>query len=154
MGADLILAHLDVTDLWDDPDRARAELNRRIDAVTEPADWFDEEGAPDEVLDAWRIHLRDRIEFIFEVGARDAVVIEVAGRTILITGGTSWGDSPSEALDALTDLDEAGILAEPWPRKADFWNVLLAAWTILLLSFSISVGIVLIKFVWLMAENN
>ncbi len=39
-------------------------------------------------------------------------------------------------------------------RKADFWNVLLAAWTILLLSFSISVGIVLIKFVWLMAENN
>lgn len=115
MGADLILAHLDVTELWEDPDRARTELHRRIDATEAPPDWFDDPRSPAEVLAAWHDHLRNRIEFIFEAGARDVVVIEVAGRTVLVTGGTSWGDSPSEALDALTDLDEAGILAEPWP---------------------------------------
>ncbi len=115
MGADLILAHLDVTDLWDDPERARAELNRRIDAIEAPPDWFGDCGSPAEMLADWQDRLRGQIEFIFTSRSRNDVIIEVAGRTVLITGGTSWGESPSDAFDALADLTEAGVLGEPWP---------------------------------------
>ena len=121
MGADLILAHLDVTELWDDPDRARTELHRRCDAAGEPPDWYDGDA------DGWRGRLREHVEVILDGSARDLTTIEVAGRTILLTGGMSWGDSPTEALDAFTDLDEAGILVEPWPwataSDSDPWLV-------------------------------
>lgn len=42
---------------------------------------------------------------------RDCVNLEVRGATVLVAGGTSWGDSPSETFDAFCRLQACGVLA-------------------------------------------
>jgi hypothetical protein len=39
-----------------------------------------------------------------------AASITVAGKRVVAIGGSSWGDSPSEAFDAAHDLDGLGVL--------------------------------------------
>lgn len=44
------------------------------------------------------------IEGAWKTGYRDTAIIEVCHKTLLITGGMSWGDSPTNTFD---DIDRA-----------------------------------------------
>jgi hypothetical protein len=46
---------------------------------------------------------------------RDVSAIEFGGRTYWLTGGLSWGDSPTEAFDAIAALDSIKLFDEPIP---------------------------------------
>ena len=42
---------------------------------------------------------------------RECVIFHHKGDKILITGGLSWGDNPTEAFGVISELGEAGILS-------------------------------------------
>ena len=52
----------------------------------------------------------DRLKDGWKDGNRECIVFEHKGDKLLITGGLSWGDNPTETFGAISDLDEFGIL--------------------------------------------
>ena len=55
--------------------------------------------------------LRDALdEIIFEENRRDIAHIMLEHKWWIISGGMSWGDSPTEAMNSIDILDSSGIL--------------------------------------------
>ena len=52
----------------------------------------------------------DTLKRGWDDGSRECITFEHKGDKILITGGLSWGDNPTETFGAISDLDESGIL--------------------------------------------
>lgn len=40
---------------------------------------------------------------------REAAFMEVCGRRLIVTGGLSWGDSPTDLMDVIDNLLESGV---------------------------------------------
>lgn len=118
MGADLILCAIDLPATCD---WAAAE---RYLATFDPAQLDDEDCAflllagedtlDAEGLTALREQLAHDLQELRRIAGgafpRDCVDIRVRGGTVLVAGGTSWGDSPSETYDAFERLCACGVL--------------------------------------------
>lgn len=46
----------------------------------------------------------------WEGGFRDTVLFDVGGKTVLLTGGMSWGDTPGETFDDIETLLIVGVV--------------------------------------------
>ena len=107
MGADLLLAWFEI-DAAKEPDWEAGR--KRIRNLT-PEDWERAErmGYPVNLpadmddINCALAHI-DTVKDRWENGGRDATTIEIRGANLLMTGGMSWGDSPTEAWDAFSDL--------------------------------------------------
>lgn len=61
-----------------------------------------------------RDQLADYIDLVFtDSGRRDLSLIMLDGTQWLITGGMSWGDTPTEIYDAIICLDVSNVTEEP-----------------------------------------
>jgi hypothetical protein len=81
-----------------------------IDDLGTEADIEAQEARLDEFI---RKYLRDALEEVFFAEyRRDRVFAEIEGVRYVFTGGTSWGDNPSEIWDQLIAIDESGITHE------------------------------------------
>jgi len=61
-----------------------------------------------------RNQLADYIDLVFtDSSCRESALIMLDGTQWLITGGMSWGDTPTEIYDAIICLDLSGITEEP-----------------------------------------
>lgn len=108
MGADLLVAHLPYradTDL--DFAAARTWIEDNVGLVHERSTGED----PEDVSDDSMAETRD--EFMRMIGdleqaasdeARDATILGVFEYRGLLSGGMSWGDSPTDAFNAIFDL--------------------------------------------------
>lgn len=52
----------------------------------------------------------DTLKRGWDTGNRECIIFEHNGDKMLITGGLSWGDNPTETFGAISDLDRADIL--------------------------------------------
>lgn len=52
----------------------------------------------------------DALKRSWEHGNRECIIFNHKRDKMLITGGMSWGDNPTETFGVISDLDEAGIL--------------------------------------------
>ena len=133
MGADLLLAWVKLPDGSDD-ERTADELVRRAlalsperaEAVLEQTnpEFFDDpendqptavEYLAERVREAWAAVNGD---------FRDIVTAEIGGATMLLAGGTSWGDSPGDGFAAVCVLADSRVLDEPmpWAPPRDQWT--------------------------------
>jgi hypothetical protein len=113
MGADLILEWLQI-DKDKQPDfQAGAKYLEEL-AKKPMAEWPEDyiarhlgsdlsEYKPEEEVDTLKATLK-HVEGAWETGYRDTSVIEVCHKQLLITGGMSWGDDPTESF---ADIDRA-----------------------------------------------
>ncbi len=110
MGADFIGMFIDITD-YPTMDEWKAEMLHRIDTRT--SEQLQEasmamtggEATDDEVL----TELRKAVEFLAHPHRRDVTIWLLGGRKCLVTGGLSWGDSPTDAFDLMEWIISAGI---------------------------------------------
>lgn len=54
-------------------------------------------------------HLTD-LQRAWKEGFRDTVLLEIGSKQLLLTGGPSWGDVPTESYDMFEELIAAGIV--------------------------------------------
>jgi hypothetical protein len=116
MGADMLIASLAIEQGLD-PDFAAA--HRVVEVITgdrvEEADEFDD--LPDldspEGLLALRADLHDRLDQLEQaLCGREFTWTTVRGANVFVTGGLSWGDSPTEAFELVNRLRAVrGVLA-------------------------------------------
>lgn len=113
MGADLLLAMVAMPD-GREPDwqAARQHIAESPIEVLDPAGIV--EGGDDDSLAEWRDRLDGKLEALRLLWegepSRDVDHLAIGGYDVLITGGPSWGDSPTSAFEAIADLDAAGAL--------------------------------------------
>jgi hypothetical protein len=121
MGADLI-----VTGAWAPVGRKmdRDAAYRTVGALEEGdmAQLEEETGEAYESLAALRESLLVSLKefesvWTGEAYARDMAGIEVGQYSVLLTGGMSWGDTPTESYDVIRRLEAAGVL-----RAAGFYD--------------------------------
>lgn len=90
-------------------------LFQRLEDVDSLSVWDLE--AEDETFDGSmaeiRQQLRDALDDVYDGDRRDWTVIEIDGVDELVSGGMSWGDTPTEACDIIQLLDESGVLRRP-----------------------------------------
>ena len=119
MGADFIFAAAIV------PTPAEVEkIKRNIDALTldtcpEPlvCDHDFTEG-DDQTLANIKAHLLECLSTLEDADVRrDSGYLLLGDRSIVITGGMTWGDDPSDLCDPIWQLENAGVLEPKW---ADF----------------------------------
>lgn len=125
MGEDLLLVGASIPyrrkPVWKAAERRIARLQ-----LTQAGKWpkgYVEQNCPDEELDddgeprigppgavdQLREDLRDfRVAWV--KGTRSSTVWRVGNRMLLIAGGPSWGDSPSDLFDSVARLNAAGVL--------------------------------------------
>lgn len=61
-------------------------------------------------IDGYQTYLYDLVDSLRSCwGGRDNTVILLGNRFVFITGGMSWGDSPTDTFNILTRLQAAGI---------------------------------------------
>lgn len=114
MGADLIYSTAPACNLTED---RLARLNQIIEGLPD-------DDLPDYVddIDDWKDRLRNALEAL-DTGRRDVSLLDVRRIEfpLLITGGLSWGDSPTDAETCFSDIGECNPLwaqLEEW-AKAD-----------------------------------
>jgi hypothetical protein len=113
---DTLIAHLPIV-LGKEPDwtATRGALAGTSDEALEDLASYlrtiDAEGAQAAVVRAALGEVIDRVEQAISDGSRELATIEVPGWLIHLTGGGSWGDSPTELFDDFCDL-EASRLSE------------------------------------------
>ena len=118
MGADLILTWLQI-DKDKQPD-FKAGMDRISELATKnlsewPKEYVDQRllDAPDgfdkdKEIEALKLSLR-AIEGAWREVYRDMAVIDVCHKKLLITGGMSWGDSPTESYDDIDRMLTSGV---------------------------------------------
>jgi hypothetical protein len=105
MGLDLLVAMTPPIDVGREPDwqAARAALAALQDEEL-PDDLVQLDG-PEEARRGLESALAT-VQQEFETPGRGTLQLFVRGARVLLTGGDSWGGSPSEAFDALSDLGQ------------------------------------------------
>lgn len=109
MGADLMVAICEMTVSQDEAfqrasklvDDNLAELVKTLDEWgTGPWAGIESESpTKDEALE----YLRDQIGIVYSyMSRRDCVPLNIDGKVYALTGGMSWGDTPTEAYDAFS----------------------------------------------------
>jgi len=70
----------------------------------------------------------DEFQAAYEMGDRSTVYFPFGEWQLIICGGTSWGDTPSECFDAINFLEAAGVMKAMgfiWPveptTESDEW---------------------------------
>jgi len=113
MGADFCCATLPIPKV--NGKMIDLDYDGAIKAINE-VDWGNNEWANDyyggdtEDVKAVLLDAVDRVREIVEGGmSREAGWIERPTEIILLTGGMSWGDSPTDLFDKLIDLASSGI---------------------------------------------
>lgn len=146
MGADFLCAWTDAPRAegrpWltpDDWDAVKPQIDARIEAVlddehhlSELIDWTycaamedppeDDEASMATARERARSQLAEWCKDVFYVcteGSRDASSITIDGRTVLVTGGMSWGDTPTDCFDAVAYVGGFGIYKEPLVVMSD-----------------------------------
>jgi hypothetical protein len=115
MGADFIYAMAIVPN----EDEAK-EVLRRIDALTidtcpELPSLDDSDSSPEDYVEEVKEYLRGCLEQLMEtVDRRDADGFTIGDRFVILTGGMSWGDNPTELCQPIWDLENAGVLYPTW----------------------------------------
>jgi hypothetical protein len=56
------------------------------------------------IVQPWALALVDELERAWTTEPRDVVKIEVRGATVMLTGGMSWGDDPTDSWNSFADL--------------------------------------------------
>jgi hypothetical protein len=122
MGADFIFAITPVTDA------DREELIRRFDLLSQDELFeraenggfymFEDDETDEEVTQLIWNHLIESIEYL-NSDPRDAGGLTIEGRTYAVTGGMSWGDSPTEAFEYIRFLESLGITDDEQYEKAN-----------------------------------
>lgn len=116
MGADLLIIALPA------PTADRDELHRRVDALDEESlsrtveymhgmsgEEYEAELFDGTWQDYVRTYLKDAVDVLLSEDRRDTTTITVGSETIVLAGGMSWGDAPSDAYDYLNALAESGV---------------------------------------------
>ena len=135
MGADLILNWVEVPEKPDYDAMRSLIANSSVVVFERLGDEgfrYGEDGA-----EFWTQCVADLEELVTDGGSRDASILEIGGgRPVLISGGMSWGDMPTETCDlidhlwAWPELLWAGGFgnsncrhcnAEIWPRSGGSW---------------------------------
>jgi hypothetical protein len=109
MGADLIVAICEMTVSQDEAiERASKLVNDDLVGLIKTLDewgvgpWAGIESelpTKDEALE----YLRDQIEVVYSyMDRRDCVPLNIDGKVYALTGGMSWGDTPTDAYDAFS----------------------------------------------------
>lgn len=108
MGADLLVAHLPYradTDL--DFAAARAWIEDNVGLVHERSTGEDPADVPNDETAGTRdeyLRMIGHVEQAASFEARDATILSVFEYRVLLSGGMSWGDSPTDAFNAIFDL--------------------------------------------------
>jgi hypothetical protein len=85
---------------WEDPDNEKGYLDpMSIDDDDLDSGELTEVGR--EALKAWALKIVDRFEDEVIGGGRDMVLFPVRGAHIYLSGGMSWGDSPTDAFNLI-----------------------------------------------------
>jgi len=110
MGADFIYAWIPNCDITEE---RRKELDAIVEAVTEFPDFEDS-------LEAWKGRLNDALDSL-DGGSREVSVLELPGAdySVLLTGGMSWGDEPTDAMRCFSAIGDCNELFEKlaeWAR--------------------------------------
>ncbi len=100
--------------------RSMADLHQRIDALpdqlliaaAEQYGFFDETMS-DEFRYMIRSKLKDSIQHLDE-GCRDTAHVKLGSDTWIITGGMSWGDTPTDSFEHIAAIEASGITVEPF----------------------------------------
>ena len=117
MGADFIGAVMMIEQARKPDWRAGREAIDKLAATPAP-NWPEayrdqwEDGDPGDELrlaDELREDL-DEVETCWEEGGRECGGLTLMGYNVLVTGGMSWGDSPTELTDQISRLDCADVL--------------------------------------------
>jgi hypothetical protein len=88
-----------------DPDSINPDWNNREGSV-----WRDDTDEPVTLAEVKKV-LHARVKDLRDSwGARDNTITPEKGVYVFITGGMSWGDSPTETFDVLSVLAYAGVL--------------------------------------------
>ena len=108
MGADLIVA---VCEMKVSKDEALKRASKLVDddlagLIQTLDEWgvgpyvgTEEVPAKDEVVG----YLHDQVEIVYSnMQRRDCVPLHIEGKTFALTGGMSWGDTPTDAYDAFS----------------------------------------------------
>jgi hypothetical protein len=115
MGADMLVAcFFEPFDKDFKPDWGRASkyLEEQIamwikkDKVPSGIDYL---GEPEEAADAIRSHLKE-VKDAYEGGHRELTTLEFPPYRVYLTGGMSYGDSPSEIFNSINNLNELNLL--------------------------------------------
>lgn len=125
MGADLIISTLATTDFEDLNWEAGEEAARTMDLTTLMQTEFVDQLENGELTDEQDV--REHILFAITnlkhaimQGWRDLVIFDFGEWTILVAGGTSWGDSPGDTFEAIVTLspvdDVLRAVGFDWPE--------------------------------------
>ena len=125
MGAELII----VSGVWPtghqdkplDPDIALASVLGAIELLDESAlndvrdyhsNWTDFTGSEQDEMsdDEVREYLAGCAGVVFDLSRRDISWIQARGLRLIVAGGDSWGDDPSDSFGYLAALVNAGLL--------------------------------------------
>ncbi|MBN9605007.1 MAG: hypothetical protein J0G30_00135 [Actinomycetales bacterium] len=102
---------------WADLDLEELALNLGIREWQDPDDPQPEQypaAARDQLVQDVRAALHAALEAV--VGyRRDVAEMQFGGRYYWITGGMSWGDTPTEAYEAIAALNWIGLFEDPIP---------------------------------------
>lgn len=143
MGADLCLAWLihdkDITPNWD-AGRAKLQELAEIELKTDPNGCYDEDTSLEDVYmtdggpEITYAEALESIDYIENAeGKRDFSSVTLGHFTMLISGGMSWGDDPTDSFEHLDRigrlpaevLTEMGFYAESVPDYKEYLNKIL-----------------------------
>jgi hypothetical protein len=119
MGADFVVATLYAT--RENLAREIERTKKRIGKLKEKDCGFAEDmlGSPlgeDLTLEDLKKGLIDDCDLVFQAmlgNRRDGIYIEIGGYDVLIAGGETWGDDPSDTYSAINRLDQSGVFKFP-----------------------------------------
>ena len=117
MGADMILSILPKCNY---SDGRKATLFDIVNDTTDD-EFKDMNALHAETVDDCKKELKARIEEYFDLpGRRDVCELYLEGTYWLVSGGLSWGDLPTDAMETMTPLEEFGSIWEQleiWSKK-------------------------------------
>ena len=69
---------------------------------------------PDDLSNTIKKALHDKLNSVKDTykGSRELTTLEFPPYKVFLTGGVSWGDSPSDIFNDISDLDLVGVLEE------------------------------------------
>lgn len=71
---------------------------------------YDENEDETKTLNAYKEELLKRLENIKQYNGLECTTLHIGDRKVLLTGGLSWGDAPSNAYEDFDMLASAGVL--------------------------------------------
>lgn len=114
MGADMILSALSISKKKK-PDFKKGEAFINKLEMTPVDKWpteFTERFGGEIAIGPMASSLKDSLKMLEQAWShnhREAAFMEMCGRTIIVTGGLSWGDAPTDLMSDIDNLLYAGV---------------------------------------------